>query len=145
MNDATDAVREVRQTERYVAVEPLEGICEGYEVSILNVGTAGMQIRHLQPIRIGQRTTLIVECGEVSAEVLVQVVWSQLANGFFYRSGLRLVHPNAEWSAAVELLLQAGAVVPDEDSLRRKRERDEAREERRKSGPYAILTPRPEP
>lgn len=141
MNDASDAVREVRQTERFVAVEPLEGICEGYEVSILNVSTAGMQIRHLQPIRIGQRTTLIVECGEVSAEVLVQVVWSQLASGFIYRTGLQLVHEDPSWSAAIEDLLRLGIVLPDENSLERKRERDLAREERRKSGPYGVVTP----
>ena len=137
-------VNEVRQQDRFLAVEPLNATLDGLEVSVLNVSVAGAQIQHAQPLRIGTTALLHADYRGVTGSVPVRVVWSHLAqtpDGLLYRSGVFLEAPDSPWAAAVNALVRAGAIVLDSESLERKRLREIERETRRRSGAKMSVPP----
>lgn len=136
-----DDVNDSRQGDRFYAAEPIHGSFNGADVSVMNVSVGGAQIVHAQPIRIGTRSRLAFQNGDVTVSVPVQVVWSHLSqtnDGNAYRSGVRLDVPDVVYAAAIHALLRMGVVERDTESLERKRQREMERELRRKSGPRFV-------
>lgn len=136
-----DEVIDLRKGDRFHAVAPISGAFNAIDVSVVNVSVTGAQIMHAQPIRIGTRSRLSFQFGEVMASVQVQVVWSHLwqtPDGHAYRSGVRLDAADVAYARAVHDLIRAGAVQLDTESIERKRQRETERELRRKSGPKFI-------
>lgn len=134
----SDDVSDVRKGDRFCAVESIHGSFNSADVTVMNVSVGGAMIMHAQPIRIGTRSRLAFQHGEVTVSVPVQVVWSHLAqtnDGHAYRSGMRLDGPDVIYAAAINALARSGVVELDTESLDRKRQREMERELRRKSGP----------
>jgi hypothetical protein len=139
-----DEVIDLRKGDRFHAVVPIAGTFNGVDVSVINVSVTGAQLMHAQPIRIGTRARLIFQQGGDMVTVQVQVVWSHLwqtPEGHAYRSGVRLDAQDVGYAAMVNALIRSGAVERDTESLERKRQREEERELRRKSGPKYIPVP----
>ena len=137
----SDDVSEVRKGDRFNAVESIHGSFNGADVSVMNVSVGGAMITHAQPIRIGTRSRIAFQHGEVTVSVAAQVVWSHLVQtneGHAYRSGLRLEVPDVLYAAAINTMLRSGAIERDTESLERKRQREIERELRRKSGPRIV-------
>ena len=139
-----DEVIDLRKGDRFIVAEPIAGACGGVDVALLNVSLGGAQLLHAQPLRIGTRATLTFTHRDVTASVVVHVVWSRLSpteQGLRYRTGIRLDEPNVQYAAALNALLRASRIVLDSDSMARKREREREREEKRKSGPKPVVGP----
>jgi len=140
----TDEVIDLRRGDRFYAVEPMSGIFGATDVTVINVSVTGAQLMHAQPLRIGTRSRLSFTRGEVTVSVQVQVMWSHLwqtPGGHAYRSGVRLDTADVPYAAAVNALIRSGAIQLDTESLERKRQREEERELRRKSGPKISTVP----
>lgn len=140
----SEEVIDLRKGDRFQAVEPIGGSFNGIDVSVINVSVTGAQIMHAQPMRIGTRSRLAFQHGEVTVSVLVQVVWSHLwqtPDGHAYRSGVHLDASDVMYAAAVNALIRSGALHRDTESLERKRQREQERELRRKSGPKLDPAP----
>ena len=142
-------VEELRKTDRFVSAERIEAAFGQAEASVIDFSITGVQISHLQPIRIGTVARLSFHHGEASASVQGRVLWSHVTpmpgGALSYRTGLRLENVDAHYALALNTLVRAGTVKRDLGSLDRKRKRDEEREEKRKSGPKAIPTSEPPP
>lgn len=139
-----EEVIDLRKGDRFIVVEPIAGACGGVDITLLNVGLGGAQLVHAQPLRIGTRGTLTFTHRDISASVVVHVVWSRLApteQGLRYRTGVRLDEPSVQYAAALNALLRASRIVLDSASMERKREREREREEKRKSGPKPAVLP----
>jgi hypothetical protein len=134
-------VIDLRKGDRFHAVAPMSGSFNGVDVSLINLSVTGAQIMHAQPIRIGTRSRLAFQHGQVTVSVQVQVVWSHLwqtPDGHAYRSGVRLDAMDVAYAAAVHALVRTHAIEQDTESLERKRQREAERELRRKSGPKYV-------
>ena len=126
-------IPELRSYERYVAPEKWAGSFGATEVAIVDLGEQGAQIEHAQPLRVATKARLWFKRGNVSVAVQALVVWSRLskqpsAQGkLLYRSGLRIEEGAAAFSAAMQELIEAGAIHRDAESLERKRKLREER------------------
>ena len=139
-------IQELRKSERFVAVERVEGSFGASEVALINISLLGVQVAHAQPLRLGTHARLILHRGDVLISAHCRLVWSHLSREadehgtFLYRSGLKVDAVDTGYAAAINALFVRGAIARDPDSLERKKERMAERERQRKSGPY-ILTP----
>ncbi|HVE72844.1 MAG TPA: PilZ domain-containing protein [Thermoanaerobaculia bacterium] len=139
-----DDVIDLRKSDRFVVVEPIEGIFGATPIVLLNVSLGGLQVLHAAPLRIGTRATLSFHKNGESASVVVLVVWSHLSQtseGLRYRSGVKLDAPDVGYARALNAYVRLGIVAMDTDSLERKRQREQEREMRRKSSPKMPLPP----
>lgn len=123
----TIEVKELRNGQRYVLDHPLPASFGSAEVQIVNISAGGVQILHPLPQRVGSASRLWFRMSDVSVSTTGRMVWSHLskspsANGkLTYQSGIRVEDP--EFAAAVQALVQRGLVIPESDSLERKRKR----------------------
>lgn len=138
-----DNVQELREQERWIAIEPLPGSFGAAEVVLRNVGLTGVQLEHTQPLRIGVRGRLWFRRGSITVATQGRVVWSHLskkpdAQGkFFYQTGVRIEIADPQYMAAVQSLTEEGVLQPDRESLEKKKNRDEERAKSR-SGNAAV-------
>jgi hypothetical protein len=131
-------VTDLRKSDRFVAVDPIDGSFGATGITVLNLSLGGAQIMHAAPLRIGTRATLTFHKYGESASVIVIVVWSHLSQttgGLRYKSGVRLDAPDVSYARALNAFVRAGVITPDSESLERKRQREAERELRRKSSP----------
>lgn len=137
-------VEELRKADRFLVIEPIAGTYGPADASVVNISVAGAQISHSQPIRIGTTGRLAFRRGDVVVATQARVIWSHVAPGpggkLVYRSGLKIEAVDPQYAMAINSLLRSGAIRQDLDSLDKKREREVAREEKRKSGPKSIPT-----
>jgi hypothetical protein len=134
----SDEVTDLRKSDRFLVVEPIEGTFNGVPVGLANVSLGGVQLLHAQPIRLGTRGTLTFNRRGVGASVAVTVVWSHLAQtseGLRYRTGVILQQPDVPYATALNGYVRSGVIALDTESLDRKRQRELEREMKRKSGP----------
>ncbi|HKO55919.1 MAG TPA: hypothetical protein VJ276_08575 [Thermoanaerobaculia bacterium] len=121
-------IAEQRTTERYIAVEPIDGSFGAASITVLNLGDAGAQVAHAQPLRLGTKGRLWFRRGSVQVAVQALLVWSHLSKTpnsegkYLYQSGLR-IDEAGDFASALRSLLDDGAVRRDLDSLERKRRR----------------------
>ena len=139
-------VQELRKSERFVAVERVEGSFGASDVALVDISLLGVQVAHAQPLRIGTHARLILHRGDVTISAMFRLIWSHLSREadesgtFLYRSGLQVDAVETSYAAAINALFVRGVIVRDPDSLERKKARMAERERQRKSGPY-IITP----
>lgn len=123
----TIEVKELRVAERYVVDPPLSASFGSFEVTVVNIGSGGVQVTHLIPLRLGSTSRLWFRIGDVNVATSARMIWSHLSktpqtNGkLLYRSGLRV--EDLEFAAVVRSLVDRGYIKPDADSLDRKRKR----------------------
>ncbi|MGZ8866705.1 MAG: hypothetical protein ACXW2P_00070 [Thermoanaerobaculia bacterium] len=122
-------VEELRAAERFTAAEPISATFAAYPIAIVNLSTIGAQIEHSNPIRLGTVGRFMVRRGDIAFDVKGFLTWSRLsktptASGqHLYRSGLRIESGNAEYALALHMLIKAGAMRREPDTLERKRRR----------------------
>lgn len=142
-------VEELRKTDRFTALEPIDGTFGPAEALVLNVSIGGAQISHPIPIRIGTTGRLAFRRGDVVVTTQARVLWSHVAPGpggkLVYRSGLKIEAVDPSYAMAINSLIRAGAIRQDLDSMDKKRKRMIEREEKKKSGPKMIPTSEPPP
>jgi hypothetical protein len=122
-------VDDLRAAERFTAAEPLFATFAANPIDIVNLSTIGAQIEHALPIRLGTVARFMIRRHEVAIDVKGLLIWSRLsekpaADGkFLYRSGLRIESGNAEYALGLHMLIKAGALKRELDTLERKRRR----------------------
>jgi hypothetical protein len=122
-------VDDLRGAERFTAVEPLFATFAANPIDIVDLSTIGAQIEHVLPIRLGTVARFMIQRREVTIDVKGLLIWSRLsekpaADGkFLYRSGLRIEGGNAEYALGLHMLIKAGALKRELDTLERKRRR----------------------
>jgi PilZ domain len=143
------SVEELRKTDRFVIVEPFPATFGAFEATVINVSIGGVQISHPQPIRIGTMARLSFSKGDAVVVTQARVLWSHVAPSaggkLLYRSGLKIEAVDPQYALALNTLIRAGIARQDLESLDRKRQRDEEREAKKKSGPRFIPTSEPPP
>ena len=139
-------IEELRKAHRFVAVDPISATFGPGDAALLNLSLSGAQITHAQPIRIGTVTKLAFRHSDVAVAIQARVVWSHLAPTTggqpAYRSGIRIETEDPQYAMAINFMLRAGAVRRDEESLRKKREREILRDEKRRFGAKSIPSTR---
>lgn len=122
-------VEELRAAERFAAAAPISATFAAYPVTIVNLSTIGAQIEHAGPIRLGTVGRFMLRLGDVAFDVKGFLTWSRLSKTpsesgqHLYRSGLRIESGNAEYALALHLLIKAGSMRREPDTLERKRRR----------------------
>lgn len=122
----TIEVKELRAGQRYVFDTPLTASFGSTEVQIANIGAGGLQILHPLPQRVGNTARIWFRIGDVAVSTTGRLIWSHLGKDpetgkTTYRSGLRIEDP--EYALAVQQLVSRGMVVPDSESLEKKKQR----------------------
>ena len=133
-------VRDLRSADRYIVLEKLTGSFGSASVTLIDVGEQGVQIEHAQPLRLATKGRLWFKRGEVSVSLHAFVVWSKLS-GKQYRSGLRIDEGSDEFLAAMQMLAEHRVIRKDDESLNRKRQRIEAREQEKAVKPTMKYVP----
>jgi len=144
----TTEVVELRKGDRFNVIEPLTGSFGAAEVAVVNLSLGGAQISHPQPLRIGTKAKLWFRRGDVSVSVQATVVWSHLASatgGMVYKSGIKLDAVDAQYALALNTLVRADVLRHETDSLEKKKQRMQEREEARKSQARMIPSSEPPP
>jgi hypothetical protein len=137
-------IAEQRTTERYIALEPIDGSFGAASITVLNLGGSGAQVAHAQPLRLGTKGRLRFRRGGVQVAVEALLLWSHLSKTpnsegkYLYQSGLR-IDEEGDFATALRSLLDAGAVRRDLDSLERKRRRLLERERERNQTPVVKV------
>ncbi len=127
-------IEDLRSSDRYILNEKLVGSFGSAPVTLIDLGEQGVQIEHLQPLRLATKGRLWFKHGNVSVSLHAFVVWSKLS-GRQYRSGLRIDEAAAEFLSAIQTLATYGIIKKDDDSLNRKRKRIEEREQAKSGKP----------
>lgn len=138
-------IEELRKADRFVVTDPITITFGPTDGTLLNLSLGGAQVTHPQPMRIGTLGRLAFRRGDVVVTTQARVVWSHVVPSpgrkLAYRTGLRIEAVDPQYAMAINALLRAGAIHQDRDSLDRKREREQQREEKRKSGPQPLSPP----
>lgn len=121
-------IEELRSSERYLVNERLTGSFGSASVTLIDVAEQGVQIEHTSPLRLATKGRLWFKRGDISVSLHAFVVWSKLF-GKQYRSGLRIDEAVSEFTAAIRTLAAHGIITRDDDSLNRKRQRIEQKQQ----------------
>jgi len=123
--DVTDA----RSENRYLAQVTLSGTLGSTDVTVVDLGEHGAQVRHPTPVKLGSiaRLAFPLPTGHGQVRVQATVVWSRIAtkadaNGrrdFF--TGLRLDDDEGSVKNAIQDMLRSNAIRPDRASLEKKK------------------------
>lgn len=122
-------VQELRSTDRFVAGAPIPATYGSATVAIVNISSQGLQIAHSQPLRLGSKARLWFRHGDVAVNAQGLTIWSRFSKPAdpsdrnVYRSGIRIESDPAEFSLALQTLIDRRVVEPDSESLDRKRQR----------------------
>ncbi len=140
-------IRDLRGSERYVVTERLPGSFGAAEVVLINLAEQGAQIEHAQPLRLATKGRLWFKRGDVSVSLHAFVVWSRLSKTpneqgkYLYRSGLRIDEGVSEFVSAMQRLAEHRVITRDNESLDRKRQRHEEREQEKAGKPVMKRVP----
>jgi len=129
-------VVESRQEERYTITGPLEGSLAGADVTIVDMGLHGAQLKHSSPIKLGStgRLTFRIAGSDEKFDFPVHVVWSRLATKALpsgerpYFSGVRMEDGEGRMATVIGRLLNMALARPDRESIDRKKRALEDRE-----------------
>jgi hypothetical protein len=134
-------VKELRSAERYTVTEKLGGSFGSAPVTLIDVGEQGVQIEHAQPLRLATKGRLWFKRAEISVSLHAFVVWSRLSKTpndqgkYLYRSGLRIDEGTEAFLSAMQMLELHGVIRRDSESLERKRQRRDEREQEKTGKP----------
>jgi hypothetical protein len=142
-------ISDLRAAVRFRTAEPLPGSYGSASVALRDVSTAGAQIEHTQPLRLGSKARLWFRRGDVAVSIQAEMVWSHLSKTpneqgkYLYRSGLRVQNQDHDFGRALQVLLDRGLISPDMESLDRKRVKLKEKEAE-KAGRPTVRMIRPE-
>lgn len=134
-------MKDLREAERFVVLEPLIGSFGSASVAILNLAEHGMQIEHAQPLRLGIRGRVWFKRGDVAVNNQGVIIWSHLSKTpndkgkYLYHSGIRFETQDVTMLEALDALSNQGVVRLDEHSLERKQQRLDAMQQERRNRP----------
>lgn len=135
-------VAELRKGDRFVLVQPLSGTFGPTEMIMLDMSLAGAKIEHPQALRIGTVGRLYCRhSGDVVVATQAKVLWSHMVKtpkGLVYRSGLQ-IQPDTSYAQALNALYKGGVLQRDAESLERKRQRMEEREQQRQAAKPRVI------
>ena len=142
MNDLhPDDIQDLRSANRYIISYPLTGGFGASEIRIIDFSTAGIQVQHDEPLRLGLQARISFAVS-VTQRISWRgtVVWSHIAKKADdrgkhpYCSGIRIDEEPADVEPVLRELIAAGKATVDSESLERKkqalREKAKARAER---------------
>ena len=130
-------VEDLRSSERYLVNEKLTGSFGSAPVTLIDLAEQGVQIEHAQPLRLATKGRLWFKRADISVSLHAFVVWSKLS-GKQYRSGLRIDEAVADFHKALRTLAAHGIITRDDDSLNRKRQRIEQKQQE-KAAPKTTM------
>jgi hypothetical protein len=134
-------VRDLRSSPRFVVREPITGYFGGIDVAIHDMAVAGVQIEHSEPVKLSSRARVGFKIDNTLFAVPGVVVWSRLSRSpetqgkLLYRSGIKLEDDAQRFANVINILVGRGRLRPDSQSLERKRQKVEEREQLKKSHP----------
>jgi len=137
----TTEPEDLRETERFLVTEKLVGSFGAAQVVLLDVAEQGVQIEHSHPLRLATKGRLWFKHHDTIVSLHAFVVWSRLSKSpneqgkYLYHSGLRIDERVSEYLAAIRTLSEHGVIRSDDDSLARKRRREEERDLQRSGKP----------
>jgi hypothetical protein len=140
-------VTDSRSAARFKVDEPLHGSFANADVVIQDLAESGVQIEHAEPLRLATTGRLALKLGETAVTVPAIVIWSRLsqtpnAKGkLLYRSGLRLEASLEKFAKVINTLAGSGLLRSDHESLDRKRQKIEEKEQLRASRPVVMALP----
>ena len=128
-------VKDLRGRERYRVKQKLAGSFGAAEVMLVDVAEEGAQVEHAQPLRLATKGRFWFKRADVSVSLHAFVVWSRLSKTpnefgkYLYRSGLRFDEGAGNFVQAMHQLAEYGVIERDDDSLNRKKQRIEQKEQ----------------
>jgi len=134
-------VRDLRSSPRFVVREPIPGYFGGIGVAIHDMAVAGVQIEHSEPVKLSSRARVGFKVDNTLFAVPGVVVWSRLSRSpetegkLLYRSGIKLEDDAQRFANVINILVGRGRLRPDSESLDRKRQKVEDREQLKKNRP----------
>ncbi len=134
-------MKDLREAERFVVLEPLIGSFGSASVTILNLAEHGMQVEHAQPLRLSTRGRVWFKRGDVAVNNQGIIIWSHLSKTpndkgkYLYHSGIRFETQDVTMLEALHALSNHGVVRLDEHSLQRKQQRLDAMQQERRNRP----------
>lgn len=136
---------ESRSSSRFLFRNGLQASFAATSVSVIDISETGLQVEHAEAIAIGKQgqVTLALRPGN-SVTVPARIVWSRIGKGAsgnqkIFRSGLVFPARREDVGENVlELLLRAGIIEPDHESLKKKEDARAARLQRRAAGGAAA-------
>jgi hypothetical protein len=138
-------VKDLRGRERFRVRQRLNGSFGAAEVAMIDVAEEGAQVEHAQPLRLATTGRLWFKRGEVSVSLHAFVVWSRLSKTpneqgkYLYRSGLRFDEETTGLAPAMQMLAEHGVIEKDDESLNRKKKRDEQRDQEKVGKPIVRM------
>ncbi len=138
-------MKDLRDTERFVVIEPLIGSFGSANVAILNLAGQGMQVEHAQPLRLGTKGRVWFKRGDVSVSNQGLIIWSRLSmtpddkGKYLYHSGIRFETEDVAMVEALHTLANLGVIRLDDHSLERKKQRIEALQQERRNRPLVKV------
>jgi hypothetical protein len=140
-------VSDARSEDRYLTQVTLGGTLGPTDISVVDIGEHGAQVRHPTPVKLGAiaRLAFALPAGHGEVRVQATVVWSRLAakpdasgrRDFF--TGLRLDDDEGAVKDAIEHLLRANALRPDRASLEKKRKMLAEKEKSKQHGGVKFM------
>lgn len=144
MSDTPD-LNDLRDSDRFISDRPVIGSLGSVAITIVNMGIGGLQVEHVDPLKIGNQARLALEIPEAKLpEMRARVVWSRLSKTpnqqgkYLYRSGLRVDEDKDILARSIGFLIKSGRVHLDRHSLERKKTAQEEKA-RRAAQPHMKL------
>lgn len=131
MSETVD-LSDLRDSDRFISAQPVTGSLGSVGITIINLGIGGLQVEHVDPLKIGNQARLTLDIPNVKLpELRARVVWSRLSKTpnqqgkYLYRSGLRVDEDKDILARSIGFLIKSGRVYPDKHSLERKKQAQE--------------------
>lgn len=143
----TPDLKDLRGSERYLVTEKLSGSFGAAQVVLIDLAEQGAQIEHAHPLRLATKGRLWFKRAEISISLHAIVVWSRLSKTpndqgkYVYRSGLRIDEGAEDFGTAMQMLSEHEVIKKDTESLDRKRQRHEEREQEKLGKPTMKHVP----
>jgi hypothetical protein len=140
-------ITDSRSAARFKIDEPLHGSFANADVVIQDLAESGVQVEHAEPLRLATTGRLALKLGEMAVTVPAIVIWSRLsqtanAKGkLLYRSGLRLEANLEQFAQVINTLAGSGLLRPDHESLERKKQKVQDKQEQLASRPSVMPIP----
>jgi hypothetical protein len=141
----TPDVRDLRETERFIASRPIAGRFGRIDVTIWDLAERGIQIEHAEPMKIATTGLVAFKLDEMTVTIPGIVIWSRLSQTpdetgrLLYRSGIRLEANIDLVASAINRLAGSGRIARDTASLDRKRKKLQKREQELRARPVTQI------
>lgn len=144
-------VSELRSSERYNVKPPIMGAFGAFEISVIDFSKHGLQIRHLEPLKLGVEARLAFMAAGSRHSWRGKILWSHMARlpdaegKHPYFSGVFIEEHESVVEELLDHLLEAGLAEPDHASIERKKQilRERSKERAAQRAVKIIATAKP--